>query len=273
MAIKQNNSKNGNIHIHNNNDLIKFDSKIISSKYQHKKIKFDLSKDLNDINLTCVEDNRNKKNVYKMTNENDNSNILMNNNIYRDIKAYNQKNDLNSYNDIKNKKNNITNKVKDFNYMNPNNIQNNRNNQNNKQIMKYAKKLSARSNSYRITSHGDNTDYINKKRKLNYNYDLTEPEEKLINKLKLNTSKSNNSKIINYSLINNGVNMMNFENNNNFNPNDFVNNLKPNINNASKKIDDRYFMNINNTSKTPQIFNNYYSINYFLFSNKSNKCF
>ena len=55
--------------------------------------------------------------------------------------------------------------------------------------------------------------------------------------------------------------MMNFENNNNFNPNDFVNNLKPNINNASKKIDDRYFMNINNTSKTPQIFNNYYSIN------------
>ena len=261
LAIKQNNSKNGNIHIHNNNDLIKFDSKIISSKYQHKKIKFDLSKDLNDINLTCVEDNRNKKNVYKMTNENDNSNILMNNNIYRDIKAYNQKNDLNSYNDIKNKKNNITNKVKDFNYMNPNNIQNNKNNQNNKQIMKYAKKLSARSNSYRITSHGDNTDYINKKRKLNYNYDLTEPEEKLINKLKLNTSKSNNSKIINYSLINNGVNMMNFENNNNFNPNDFVNNLKPNINNASKKIDERHFMNINNTYKTPQIFNNYYSIN------------
>ena len=49
LAIKQNNSKNGNIHIHN--DLIKFDSKIISSKYQHKKIKFDLSKDLNDINL------------------------------------------------------------------------------------------------------------------------------------------------------------------------------------------------------------------------------
>ena len=50
--------------------------------------------------------------------------------------------------------------------------------------------------------------------------------------------------------------------NNNFNTNDIVNSFKqPNINNNANRVDDRYYMNMQNASKTPQIFNNYYSIN------------
>ena len=253
--------KNNNI---NNNDISNFNSNNNNisnnfSKYNHKYINCELNKDLNDINLTCVEDNRNNRNslykISKMTTENEkeNSNIILpNNNINN--KPYNKKYSVTlNNNNIKNNKRTLTNKIKDFNYMNPNN-QNNTNNQ----IIQYAKKLNARSNSYRITSHENNSGYINKKRKYNYKYDLTEPEEKIVNNLQLNTSKAKNSQIINYSLVNNGVNFMNIGNNN-FNTNDFVNNRKSNVNN--NKIDDKYYLNMQNSTKTPQIFNNYYSIN------------
>ena len=251
MTIKKYNIKNSNIYL-NNNDLTNYDSTNISNnypKYQHKYINFDLNKELNDINLTSVEDNRKDKNsLYKMQNlsiENDieNKNIIKNDK-YKSIKSYNQYS-ITFNNDIKNN----------------NHIQQKNNNQSTNQIMQYAKKLSARSNSYRITSHGNKGGFINKKRKYNYKYDLTEPEEKIANNLKLNTSKAQNSQIINYSLINNGVNFMNIGNNN-FNTNDIVNSFKqPNINNNANRVDDRYYMNMQNSSKTPQIFNNYYSIN------------
>ena len=251
MTIKKYNIKNSNIYL-NNNDLTNYDSTNISNnypKYQHKYINFDLNKELNDINLTSVEDNRNDKNsLYKMQNlsiENDieNKNIIKNDK-YKSIKSYNQYS-ITFNNDIKNN----------------NHSQQKNNNQSTNQIMQYAKKLSARSNSYRITSHGNKGGFINKKRKYNYKYDLTEPEEKIANNLKLNTSKAQNSQIINYSLINNGVNFMNIGNNN-FNTNDIVNSFKqPNINNNANRVDDRYYMNMQNSSKTPQIFNNYYSIN------------
>jgi len=251
MTIKKYNIKNSNIYL-NNNDLTNYDSSNISnnySKYQHKYINFDLNKELNDINLTSVEDNRNDKNsLYKIQNlsiENDieNKNFIKNDK-YKSIKNYNQYS-ITFNNDIKNN----------------NHSQQRNNNQSTNQIMQYAKKLSARSNSYRITSHGNKGGFINKKRKYNYKYDLTEPEEKIANNLKLNTSKAQNSQIINHSLINNGVNFMNIGNNN-FNTNDIVNSFKqPNINNNANRVDDRYYMNMQNSSKTPQIFNNYYSIN------------
>ena len=269
-GIKKSHNKSSNIYLKNNNinsnDISSFNTNNNNnnipnnySKYNHKYINFDLNKELNDINLTCVEDNRSNKNsLYKISkitteNEKDNSNIILPNNNSNN-KPYNKKYSvtLNNNNIIKNNKKNLTNKIKDFNYMNPNNTPKN-------QIIQYAKKLSARSNSYRITSHGNNSGYINKKRKCDYKYDLTEPEEKIANNLQLNTSKAKNAQIINYSLINNGVNFMNIGNTN-FNTNDInVNNIKSNNNN--NKGDDRYYLNMQSSTKTPQIFNNYYSIN------------
>ena len=202
--------------------------------------------------------------MQKITTENDNPNnnrniILHNNgNNCNNNKPYNKKYSvtLNDNNNIKNNKKILSNKSKDYSYMIPNqNLNNiNPNNISNNQIMQYAKKLNARSNSYRITSHENTSGYINKKRKLNYKYDLTQPEEQIKNNLQLNTSKAKNSQIINYSLINNGVNFMNL------NTNELMNNsnLKKNLDN---KFDERYIMNMQNSSKTPQIFNNYYSIN------------
>ena len=271
-GLKKCHNKSSNIYLKNNNinsnDISNFNpnNNIIPnnySKYIHKYINFNINKDLADINLTCVEDNRSNKNsLYKISkitteNEKDNSNIILSNNDSIN-KPYNKKNSVTLNNNIiiKNNKKNLTNKIKDFNYMNPNT--NNQNTPKN-QIIQYAKKLSARSNSYRIASHGNNSGYINKKRKCDYKYDLTEPEEKIANKLQLNTSKAKNAQIINYSLINNGVNFMNIGNNN-FNTNDInVNNIKSNIN--SNKGDDRYYLNTHSSTKTPQIFNNYYSIN------------
>ena len=225
-------------------------------------------KNKNDINLTCVEDNRNKKNsLYSMSKisiekDSSNTNIILNNKNYKGIKPNNKYsitvNNNNNDSDMKNNKK-ITNKINDYNHMNQN--KNLNMNQNSNQIMQYAKKLSARSNSYRINSHENNYGYINKKRKINYKYDLTESEEKITNNLKLNTSKSKNSQIINYSLVNNGLNFMNIGNNN-FNTNDIMNKIsQPNINNNPNRIDDKYYMKMQNSSKTPQIFNNYYSIN------------
>ena len=265
MTIKKYNIKNSNIYL-NNNDLTNYDSTNISNnypKYQHKYKNFDLTKELNDINLTSVEDNRNNKNsLYKIQDlsiENDmghldHSNIIKND-YNKNVKSYNKYSITLNNNINNNVKKNESNKLNDYNY----NQQ--KNNQSNNQIMQYTKKLSVRSNSYRIASHGNRGGYINKKRKYNYKYDLTEPEEKIANNLKLNTSKSKNSQIINYSLINNGVNFMNIGNNN-FNTNDIVNSFKqPNINNNANRVDDRYYLNMQHSSKTPQIFNNYYSIN------------
>ena len=206
--------------------------------------------------------------MQKITTENDNqndtdkSNIILPSNKNNNNKLYSNKysvtfndniNNNNYNNNIKNSKKMLTNKIKDYNYMIPNQNMNNNNLSNiqNNQIMQYAKKLNARSNSYRITSHGNTNGYINKKRKLNYKYDLTQPEEKIKNNLQLNTSKAKNSQIINYSLINNGVNFMNL------NPNEPMNNK----NITNNKFDEGYIMNTQNSSKTPQIFNNYYSIN------------
>ena len=276
MGIKKYNNKNSHIHLKNtinNNDLTNFNSNKNNlqnnfSKYQQHKMNFDLNKELNDINLTCIDEKRNIQNsLYKMqkiTTENDNPNnnrniILHNNgNNCNNNKPYNKKYSvtLNDNNNIKNNKKILSNKSKDYSYMIPNQNLNkiNPNNISNNQIMQYAKKLNARSNSYRITSHENTSGYINKKRKLNYKYDLTQPEEKIKNNLQLNTSKAKNSQIINYSLINNGVNFMNL------NTNELMNNsnLKKNLDN---KFDERYIMNMQNSSKTPQIFNNYYSIN------------
>ena len=259
LAIKKYNNTNSNIYL-NNNDISNFDLSNISNnypKYQHKYISYNLNKEINDINLTSIGDNRDNTSIFKipkMSFENnvENSNIMTKNNTNKNLKPYskNYSVTINDSNNIKNNKKNMTNKIKEYDYNEPNK---------NIQILQYAKKLSARSNSYRITSHGNNQGYMNKKRKFNYKYDLTEPEEKIANNLKLNTSKAKNSQIINYSLINNGVNFMNVGNNN-FNSNNAVNNLKSNINNT-KKIDDGYYMNLQNSSKTPQIFNNYYSIN------------
>ena len=270
LILKKNYNKNSNIYL-NHNDLTNYDSSNIKNnnyKYTHKYINFDLSKDINDINLTCVEDNRNNKaSLYKMAkitldNDKDRNKMAINNDN-KSIKPYNKKYSitLNSNNNnnrnIKNNKKNFANKVSDYNYLNHNNNQN----QSYNQIMQYSKKLSARSNSYRITSNGSKNDYINKRRKLNNKYDLTETDEKIVNNLKLNTSKAKNSQIINYSLVNNGINFMNIGNNN-FNSNDILNNLnlKYNINN-SNLLDNKHYMNMENSSKTPQIFNNYYSIN------------
>ena len=275
MGIKKYNNKNSHIQLKNtinNNDLTNFNSNKNNlqnnfSKYQQHKMNLDLNKELNDINLTCIDEKRNIQNsLYKMqkiTTENDNPNnnsniILHNNGNNCNNKPYNKKYSvtLNDNNNIKNNKKILSNKSKDYSYMIPNqNLNNiNPNNISNNQIMQYAKKLNARSNSYRITSHENTSGYINKKRKLNYKYDLTQPEEKIKNNLQLNTSKAKNSQIINYSLINNGVNFMNL------NTNELMNNsnLKKNLDN---KFDERYIMNMQNSSKTPQIFNNYYSIN------------
>ena len=276
MGIKKYTNKSSHIYFKNNtnnNDLTNFNSnknnsKNILSKYQQNKINFDLNKELNDINLTCIDENRNIKNslykIQKITTENDNeddknnSNIIIPNNKNNNNKLYNKKysvtfNDNN--NNIKNNKKIQTNKIKDYNCIIPNQTMNNNNNQSsihNNQIIQYAKKLNARSNSYRITSHGNANGYINKKRKLNYKYYLTQPEEKIKNNLQLNTSKAKNAQIINYSLINNGVNFMNLNTNDSMNKNNIINN---------NKFDDRYIMNMQNSSTTPQIFNNYYSIN------------
>ena len=280
MGIKKYNNKNAHIYFKNNinnNDLTNFNSNKNAqnnfTKYQQNKMNFDLNKELSDINLTCIDENRNIKNsLYKMqkiTTENDNqndtdkSNLILPSNKNNNNKLYSNKysvtfndninnNNFNN-NNIKNSKKMLTNKIKDYNYMIPNQNMNNNNISNiqNNQIMQYAKKLNARSNSYRITSHGNTNGYINKKRKLNYKYDLTQPEEKIKNNLQLNTSKAKNSQIINYSLINNGVNFMNL------NPNEPMNNK----NITNNKFDEGYIMNTQNSSKTPQIFNNYYSIN------------
>ena len=266
LIIKKYNSKNSNMFL-NNNDITNFDLSNISNdnpKYKNKYLKYDFKKEINDINLTCVEDKMDKNTLYqipKITIENseEHSNIITHNNyINKNLKAYNKKYSvtLNNNNNIENNKRSITNKKSEYNFKNPDN---NQSNNQNIQIMQYAKKLSARSNSYRITSHGNNNGYMNKKRKINYKYDLTEPEEKINNNLKLNTSKAKNSQIINYSLMNNGVNFMSMGNSN-INSNDFVNNIKSTINN-NNRLDDRYYLNMQNSTKTPQIFNNYYSIN------------
>jgi hypothetical protein len=278
MGIKKYNNKNAHIYFKNNinnNDLTNFNSNKNAqnnfTKYQQNKMNFDLNKELSDINLTCIDENRNIKNsLYKMqkiTTENDNqndtdkSNLILPSNKNNNNRLYSNKysvtfndninnNNINN-NNIKNSKKMLTNKIKDYNYMIPNQNMNNNNISNiqNNQIMQYAKKLNARSNSYRITSHGNTNGYINKKRKLNYKYDLTQPEEKIKNNLQLNTSKAKNSQIINYSLINNGVNFMNL------NPNEPMNNK----NITNNKFDEGYIMNTQNSSKTPQIFNQKYN--------------
>ena len=261
MTLKKYNNKNSNMCI----DLNNYNTNNISNcraKYQHKHINYDLNKDLNDINLTSVDANvRNNNNLPpyktpKLTLDIDANNI--------NNKKENKKHFMNLNNSKMAKK--MPPKSNNFNYIIPNSINSNNNNMNNNnQILQNAKKLNARSHSYRIASHGNNYNYIKKKRNYNYKCDLTEPGVKANENMKLNTSKNGNSQIINYSLINNGLNFLSIGNNN-VNTNELMNNIKNNeINNNNQHIeqDNRYFINMNipNTTKTPQIFNNYYSIN------------
>ena len=81
-----------------NYDLHNYDTNNISngySKYQHKYINYDLNKDLNDINLTSVEDNNrnNKASLYKIPKISlDNDSHIVNNNKNYSITLNNMKN-------------------------------------------------------------------------------------------------------------------------------------------------------------------------------------
>ena len=169
-----------------------------------------------------------------------------------------------TYNDSNIKKNNKNNKKsgdninKSFNFISP--ITSTKKNYT---LLKNGKKLNIRSNSNRISNHEKN--YINKKRELHYNYDLTEPQSQINNNLII-SDKSNFQKMGNLSLFSNGLDLLGISNTSS--DNTFLKNIKSNdINNhfaninKSNKLSGRYYLNIQNVQKYPQIFNNYYSIN------------
>ncbi len=149
-----------------------------------------------------------------------------------------------------------------FNFINPLS-----NTKKNTSILQNAKKINVRSNSYRMSGHEKN--YIKKKRELNYRYDLTEPE----GNISPHFLKNKNSKLSNLSLFSNGLDFLGISTittttSNNNNTNNFLQNIKTNeLNNhfaninKGNKLSGRYYLNIQNVGKCPQIFNNYYSIN------------
>ena len=137
-------------------------------------------------------------------------------------------------------------------------------------MVKNSKKLNIRSNSYRMSGHEQN--YMERKREFDYKYDLTEPELNIKSDLRKKNSKINFPKTGNLSLFKNDIDLLGLSSTNNGNI--FLQNVKlnepnnhlTNINKANKSSG-RYYLNIQNVPKCPQIFNNYYSINGASFSN------
>ena len=256
------NKKNINI----NNKLNIYDINSISNQYpnySNNYLNYDFSKYFNSINLTTVNDSekRRPKNSFNDNSKIPNSNDL-GNFLYRyssnNIKTNNNK----KYSVISNNKNN---KIKhnesktsnSFNFIYPNTNKS-------YSLIQNTKKINVRSNSYRVKSHEKN--YINKKRILDYRPDLTEPEVSISNHLKMKNSKILHPKLANLSLFNSDLEMFGISNNGNRNT--FLHNIKSNESNnhfasinKSNKLSGRYYLNIQNEPKCPQIFNNYYSIN------------
>ena len=256
-------SKRIDKHITVNNNLNIYDINNISHQYSNypiNSLNYDYNKYINDINLTSINNNesyiKRHKNIL-----NDKLNILIDNDLDNLQSRYSSNNinkKLNT-NDIKNNKKNEHKSNNSFNFINPSSATNK-----NYNLLKNAKKLNVRSNSYRISNHEKN--YINKKREVEYRYDLTEPEPKITKNLRINKSKTNIQKMGNLSLFGNGLELLGLTNTSNGNT--FLKNIKTNdINNhfaninKSNRLSGRYYLNIQNMEKTPQIFNNYYSIN------------
>ena len=256
------NKKNINI----SNKLNIYDINNISnqySNYSNNYLNYDFNKYLNSINLTSINDSdkrRPKNNINdksKVQNSNDLSNFLYrysSNNIKTNS---NKKYSVIANNKNKNIKNNDNKINNSFNFIYPNSNKS-------YSFIQNTKKINVRSNSYRVKSHEKN--YINKKRILDYRADLTEPEVSISNHLKMKNSKILHPKIANLSLFNSGLEMFGISNNGNRNT--FLHNIKSNDTNnhfasinKSNKLSGRYYLNIQNQPKCPQIFNNYYSIN------------
>ena len=248
-----------------NNKLNIYDINNLSSQYSNYSnnyLSYDFNKYLNSINLTTVNDSekRRPKNINdksKISKNNDLSNFL-----YRyssnNIKTNNNKKysviTHNKNNNIKHNENKTNNS---FNFIYPNSNQS-------YSLIQNTKKINVRSNSYRVKSHEKN--YINKKRILDYRTDLTEPEVSISNHLKMKNSKILHPKLANLSLFSSGLEMFGISNNGNRNT--FLHNIKTNDSNnhfasinKSNKLSGRYYLNMQNEQKCPQIFNNYYSIN------------
>ena len=249
-------------HITINNNLNIYDINNIShqyTNYQINSLNYDYNKYLNDINLTSINNNDNYIKNHKSI-LNDKLNILTDHDISNFQNRYSSNNITNKLsinsNNIKKNEHKSNNS---FNFINPSSVTNK-----NYTLLKNAKKLSVRSNSYRISNHEKN--YINKKREMDYRYDLTEPETEITKNMKINKSKTNIQKMGNLSLFGNGLDLLGISNINNGNI--FLKNIKSNdINNhftninKSNRLSGRYYLNIQNLPKCPQIFNNYYSIN------------
>ena len=144
-----------------------------------------------------------------------------------------------------------------FNFINPLSTSNE-----NVSILQKPKKIDVRSNSSRMSSHDKN--YIKRRRELNYRYDLTETEGRISS----NYLKNRNSKLSNLSLFSEGLDFLGISSTINNNTNTFLQNIKTSdinnhVSNISKenKLSGRYYLNVQNVGKCPQIFNNYYSIN------------
>ena len=244
-----------------NNNLNVYDINNISNQYSNypiNSLNYDYNKILNDINLTSINNIDNYIKRHKNI-SNDKLSILIDNDITNIQNRYSPNNvskklSFNS-NNIKNNENKSSNS---FNFINPSSATNK-----NYTLLKKAKKLGVRSNSYRISNHQKN--YINKKRELDYRYDLTEPEPDITKNIKINKSKTNIQKM-EKSLFQNGLDLLGITNTSNGNT--FLKNIKSNdiTNhfvhiNKGNRLSGRYYLNIQNAQKCPQIFNNYYSIN------------
>ena len=265
------NKMNKNIIINNNLNI--YDINNISHQYLNNPINYinyDFNKYLNNVNLTNININENngrksKNNLNEKTKTSINKDL--NNNPHRYSannikisKTNNKKNTNNSDNNNIKKKGHKQNNS--FNFINPSSTTNK-----NSSILQNAKKLNVRSNSYRMSGHEKN--YISKKRELNYRYDLTEPEGRISsNFLKMKNKKINTDpKLSNLSLFSSGLDFLGISSTSNGNTflqniktNNDVNNHLANINKINK-LSGRYYLNIQNMPKCPQIFNNYYSIN------------
>ena len=250
-------------HITINNNLNIYDINNISNQYtnyQINSLNCDYNKYLNDINLTSINSSDNYIKKHKNI-LNDKLNILTDHDISNFQDRYSSNNttkklSINSDN-IKKDEPRSNNS---FNFINSSSVTNK-----NYTLLKNAKKLSVRSNSYRISNHEKN--YINKKREMDYRYDLTEPETEMTKNLKINKSKTNIQKMGNLSLFGNNLDLLGISNINN--ENIFLKNIKSNdiYINKSNRLSGRYYLNIQNLPKYPQIFNHYYSINGIISSN------
>ena len=269
-------SKKINKNIINNININKFDINNISQQYSNYPINYtyDFNKCLNDICLTNNSNNDliNKKNKSIL---NEKPKLLIDT-INNAQNRYNTNNNIpisekysmiprDNINKLINKKKENHKSNKSFNFINPPSATNK-----NYVMVKNAKKLNIRSNSYRMSGHEKN--YITRRRELDYKYDLTEPELNLKNDLRIKNSKINIPNTGNLSLFKNDMDLLGISRTNHGNT--FLQNIKINeennhlttINKANKSSG-RYYLNIPNIPKYPQIFNNYYSINGASFSN------